>query len=181
VRRQQLRDEHSPETLAEMYATPHDHRRWGDHLIRVDHTIAAGLKLCGPGVDSAADLSCGNGAVLDAMPAATKHYGDLAPGYRYTGPLVETVAQIPDVDLYVCTETIEHLWDPALILKMIAGKTRLLLLSTPIDAWNDGNPEHYWAWDREAVEDMLEAASFKVLDFTSVQPSYHFGIWTCTT
>jgi hypothetical protein len=66
VRRQLLRDQHSAEKLAEMYATPHDHRRWADHIARIDVTIAAGLRLCGPGVDSAADLSCGNGAVLDA-------------------------------------------------------------------------------------------------------------------
>lgn len=181
MRRQLLRDRHSAETLAEMYATPHDHRKWGDHIVRVDHTIAAGLKLCGPGIDSAADLSCGNGAILDAMPATSKHYGDLAAGYRYTGPLDETLLQIPDVDLYICTETIEHLWEPEPILKTIAGKARLLLLSTPVDAWNEGNVEHYWAWDREAVEDMLTTAGFRVVDFISVPVSYNFGIWSCTT
>lgn len=179
MRRERLRPAWTPAELADMYPTPHDHHRWADHEIRVDATIAAGLKLAGPGVGSAADLSCGNGAILRALPAATKLFGDFAAGYEYTGPIERTIDQIPDVDLFVCCETLEHLDDPDSALKAIAGKARLLLLSTPVDAWGDGNLEHYWAWDREAVEAMLTAAGFGVLDYTSVHPSYHFGIWSC--
>ncbi len=180
MRRERLRPAMSAGELAEMYAVPHDHHRWGDHEIRVNATILAGLKLCGPGVLSAADLSCGNGSILSAMPAALRYFGDLAPGYHITGPIEQTVGQLPDVDLVVCCETIEHLDDPDVVLKAIRDKTSLLLLSTPVDAWDDGNEEHYWAWDREAVEDMLDDAGFSVIEYAEVAPSYRFGIWGCS-
>lgn len=179
MRRERLRPAWSDAELAEMYAEPHDHRRWGDHEVRVSFTVASGLRLAGPGVASAADLSCGNGSILEAMPAAVKHYGDFAPGYDITGPIERTIEQIPDVELFVCCETIEHLDDPDAVLKAIRAKTSLLLLSTPVDAWDDGNAEHYWAWDREAVEAMLTEAGFTVRDYTEVAPSYRFGIWGC--
>lgn len=178
--RERLRPALSPEALAEMYAVPHDHRQWGDHEIRVDATITAGLVLCGTGLVSAADLSCGNGSILDAMPAATKYYGDFAPGYPITGPIEETVDRIPFVDLFVCCETIEHLDDPDMVLKSLRSRTSLLLLSTPVSAWGDGNPEHYWCWDAREVELMLAAVGFAVQAYTEVAPSYRFGIWSCT-
>lgn len=181
MRRVQLREPWSDDELARMYAKPHDHRGWGDHILRVDATIKAGLELVGDGVSTAADLSCGSGAILDAMPAAVKFYGDLAPGYEFTGPLDDTIQQIPDVDLFISTETIEHLPNPDATLKAIGAKARMLLLSTPIDAWDDGNLEHYWAWDRAAVEAMLTAAGFRVLTYRYIWPSYKFGIWTCAT
>lgn len=177
MRRERLRPAWSPAELAKMYAVPHDHRRWGDHLVRVDATIEAGRRF-GP-LASAADLSCGNGAVLEALDAEVKFYGDLAVGYPLTGPIDDTIRQIPDVDLLVCCETLEHLDDPDATLKAVAGKARMLLLSTPVDAWGDGNLEHYWAWDREAVEAILTAAGYRVLEFTSVPVSYNFGIWRC--
>ena len=179
--RERLRLAMSAQALAEMYAVPHDHRQWGDHEVRVAETIALGLRLVGPGVElkSAADLSCGNGSVLAAMPAAVKHYGDFAPGYDITGPIEQTVDQIPDVELFVCCETIEHLDDPDTVLKSLRAKTSLLLLSTPVGAWGDGNLEHYWCWDAREVELMLDAAGFAVREYAEVSPSYTFGIWGC--
>lgn len=166
--------------LAEMYKVPHDHHQWGDHEIRVNATILAGLKLCGDGVASAADLSCGNGSILDAMPAQVRYHGDFAPGYPITGPIEETVGRIPNVDLFINCETVEHLDDPDMVLKLIRAKTSMLLLSTPVGAWGDGNPEHVWCWDRREVELMLDAAGFAVKDYAEVAPSYTFGIWSCT-
>lgn len=180
MRRERLRPAHSPDELAVLYPVPHDHTRFPDHLTRVNATIAAGLTLLGNEmVNLAADLSCGNGAVLSAMPAQSRLFGDLAPGYEYTGPIEQTLTQIPDVDLFVCCETIEHLDDPDTVLKTIGTKAALLLLSTPVDAWDDANPEHYWAWDREAVDAMIAAAGYRVVEYREVWPSYRFGIWAC--
>lgn len=179
MRRERLRPAMSADELAQVYAEPHDHRRWGDHQIRVDATIEMGLRLVGSGVESAADLSCGNGAILSAMPAERRYFGDLAPGYDITGPIERTIGEIPYVDLFVCCETMEHLDDPESALEAISAKGSRLLLSTPVDAWDDGNVEHYWAWDREAVEAMLTEAEFTVLDYREVHPSYKFGIWAC--
>lgn len=183
--RVRLRPAHPPEKLAEIYATPHDHRLFGDHRLRVAATIeTARWLIADEDVSSAADLSCGNGVVLRSLEAGELHFGDVAPGYRYEGPIEETVEQIPDVDLFVCAETVEHLDDPDAVLKGIRAKTRLLVLSTPVDAWGDDNPEHYWAWGRGDVEAMLTAAGFQVdvytaVDFRPLGLPYCFGIWGC--
>jgi hypothetical protein len=180
--RKRLRAAYSPADLRELYATPHDHRRWPDHHLRVNVTIQVGRWLAGDTLAAAADLSCGNGTILDAMPAATRLHGDYAPGWDYTGPLERTLNQIPPVDLYVCSETLEHLDDPDKALAKIRDRTRMLLLSTPVEAWDDDNPEHYWAWSRTDVEDMLAAAGFRPVVYTAVdfRPAglpYCFGVW----
>jgi hypothetical protein len=136
------------------------------------------------GVAAAADLSCGNGAILDGIGAARSYKGDYAPGHAITGPLEQTLDELPNVDLYVCSETLEHLDEPDAVLVRIRSKASLLLLSTPVGAWGDSNPEHYWAWSRADVEEMLTAAGFKTvvyneLDFRPAGMAYAFGIWGC--
>jgi hypothetical protein len=182
VTRQRLRPAHSPEELAEIYARPHDHTQWQDHVVRVEATID--LAQTFEHVRSAADLSCGSGAVLGALDVPTKYFGDFASGYRYTGPIEQTIEQIPSVDLFINTETLEHLDDPDDVLKRIRAKTTGLVLSTPVDAWDDENREHYWAWSAADVEEMLAAADFEVcayveLDFRSHGMVYDYGIWAC--
>jgi hypothetical protein len=184
VTRQRLRPAWSPERLAEIYATPHDHRQWYDHELRIAATITVGQWMSPDGVALAADLSCGNGVVLNAIRADTKVFGDLAPGYDVTGPIEQTIRSLPVVDLLVCSETIEHLDDPDLLLRHARRHTKMLLLSTPVDAWNDQNPEHYWAWSRADVEAMLADAQFKPIvyleaDLTLARGDYKFGIWGC--
>lgn len=180
-----LREAHSPAKLAELYRRPHDHRRWADHLLRVDTTISTARWMARAGIRSAADLSCGNGAIVDAVEVAYRYKGDLAPGYPICGPLEETLDQIPTVDLYVCSETLEHLDDPGVALKQIRGKARMLVLSTPVEAWEDPNEEHYWAYDRAGVEELLDAAGFRVSCFSTVDfrhisdDFYCFGVWGC--
>ncbi len=180
--RKRLRPAHSPERLAEIYATPHDHTVFPDHVLRVDATIALARWMVGDGVERAADLSCGDGAVLSTVPAVSHIFGDFAPGYDYTGPIEETIEAIPPVNLLVCCETLEHLDDPDKVLGQIRRKTQGLVLSTPVGAWEDDNEEHYWAWSREGVEQMLTAAGFRLgvyltVDFTPMGLPYNFGIW----
>jgi hypothetical protein len=172
----------TPAELAETYATPHDHRRWGDHVVRVERTIAFARGHVGP-VAVGADLSCGSGAVLAGLDVEVRHFGDLAPGYAHTGPIGSTIDDIPDVDVFVLCETLEHLDDPDATLKAVRGKTRTLVLSTPVEAWADANPEHYWAWSRPDVEEMLAAAGFAVVahdvvDLRAEGPDFYaFGLW----
>jgi hypothetical protein len=178
-----LRPAHTPQRLAEIYAQPHDHRKWLDHHLRVDVTIALARWLARIGIRSAADLSCGNAAIIDALDVEERHRGDLAPGWPITGPLEETLEQIPAVDMYICSETLEHVDDPAAVLKQIRAKTSLLVLSTPVEAWDDPNEEHYHAWDREGVEELLAAAGFTIAayataDFRHINPQFYcFGMW----
>ncbi len=181
--RLRLRDAYSPERLAEIYPVPHQHIKWHDHQVRVAVTIQIAHALTGP-VESAADLSCGDAAILRALNVGVRHLGDFAAGYEYRGPIEKTAEQIPRVDLFVCTETLEHVDDPDLVLKAIRARTSALVLSTPVDCWRDRNPEHYWAWSREDVEEMLREAGFTVALYASVDVrpgggEYDFGIWAC--
>lgn len=178
-----LRPAHTPERLAEIYATPHDHTRWADHKIRVAVTVQLASALTGP-VDTAADLSCGDATIIRSLPVTRRYLGDLAPGYDITGPLEQTLDRIPHVDLYVCSETLEHVDNPAAVLAAIRAKTDALVLSTPVGAWQDRNEEHYWAWGRADVEELLTAAGFRVilyagLDLRPGGGEYEFGIWGC--
>jgi hypothetical protein len=181
VDRLRLRPAHDAEALARIYAKPHNHSGWHDHRVRVAVTAQFTHMLAGP-VDSAADLSCGDGTILNALRAGRKYFGDYAPGYPLVGAIDDTIDQIPVVDLFVCCETLEHLDDPDKTLKLIRGKTKALALSTPVDAFQDTNLEHYWAFSRTGVEAMLTAAGFTVeayaaLDFRPSGCEYQFGVW----
>lgn len=181
--RRRLRPAHDEAALARIYATPHDHTRWNDHLVRVAVTAQFAHQLCGR-VARAADLSCGDGAILKALDVGERFFGDFAPGYEFSGPIEETLGQVPDVDLLVCCETLEHLDDPDQVLKLARGKARRLVLSTPVDAWEDSNLEHYWAWSRVGVEGMLRAAGWDPavyceLDFRACGGEYAYGVWWC--
>lgn len=179
--RLRLRPAHTPEQLAEIYAKPHQHTAWLDHKVRVAVTAQFAHALVGK-VGTGADLSCGDGTILSSLDVGERFFGDFAPGYSLTGPVDETIEQIPPVDLFVSTETLEHLDDPDQTLKLIRGKASTLILSTPVDAFQDSNLEHYWAWSRAGVETMLADAGFTVVAYCEVdfRPSggdYSFGVW----
>jgi hypothetical protein len=181
--RVRLRDAYSPEKLAEIYAAPHNHSKWHDHQVRVAVTIQIAHALSGA-VESGADLSCGDATILNALHVQRRHLGDFAPGHEYTGPLEQTLELIPRVDLYICTETLEHVDDPELVLRAIRSKARDLVLSTPVDNWGDRNPEHYWSWSRSDVEELLISVGFQIalyneLDLRPGGGEYAFGIWGC--
>lgn len=180
--RQRVRRAYTAEEMPGIYTEPHNHWPARDHQLRVAATIEVGRWLSPAGFAAGADLSCGDGAILNALPVSRRIFGDYAPGYMYTGSIEETIGQIEPVDLFVCCETLEHLDDPDRVLKQIRNKTRYLLLSTPVGAWDDDNWQHYWAWSRADVEDMLRAAGFGVTVYaeTDCRPSgmtYSFGIW----
>ena len=169
-------------TAQELYVTPHDHKIYGHgHHLRVEITkvLAHANSL---GMHSVADLSCGNGHIAKSLGFERTILGDYAPGYRLHGPIEETIEQIDHVDLFICSETIEHLVAPGAVLVQIRPKATKLVLSTPIEAWKDTNGEHLWAWDREYVESMAEIAGwtpevFASLDSLVFGEPYLYGIW----
>lgn len=193
MRIERLRPAHTPERLAELYATPHDPAKGIGHRERIDLSLAFARAIV-PGVERliVADLSCGQGAKLaHGLSTGTLHLGDVAvlpatlgATAKYCGPIEQTIDLIPDVDLFVCTETLEHLDAPVDVLRQIRGKARRLLLSTPINAWFDreANQEHYWAWDREGVEQLAADAGWAVEVFMELDTRpfggwYQFGTW----
>lgn len=181
-----LRPKWSDEDLARIYAQPHNHVIYGrGHDVRVKATIEIAKDMVREiGASTGGDLSCGNGAILKGLQLNTKYFGDFAPSYQFTGPLEQTINEMPNVDIYICSETLEHLDDPQYALELIRPKTRGLILSTPIECWEDENPEHYWAYDREGVESMMIKAGFTpniflFLDTQVFGEPYRYGIWGC--
>jgi hypothetical protein len=181
-----LREFHADEELARIYASPHDHKIFGrGHAIRVNTTIQLANDMAYQvNAKSVADLSCGNAAIAKALNIEKMILGDYAQGYEYSGPLEINLKNIENVDLYICSESIEHVEDPGFVLDSIRSKSKTLVLSTPIDCWDDGNPEHYWAWGRQDVETLLNNAGwspdiFIMLDTIVFGEPYIYGIWGC--
>jgi len=198
---------------SERYPGGYHHDRWPDHVERVAATVdfARGLLTDGL-VNSVADLSCGDGAVARGIvetPGARIHrvvLGDVNIPKElivssldrngswpesivfWEGTLDQTMASLEDrpVDLFVSSETLEHLDDPDAYLRAAREKSRYLLLTTPDgeqpSADGGGNVEHYWGWDAEAVSSMLHEAGWRVTDhriFTPVSADvYRFQMWT---
>ena len=180
--RKRLRPAYNDEQLAQVYSEPHQHWQWADHRLRVQMTIAFATWF--GSVETVADLSAGDAAIINAIDAKTCYIGDFAPGYEFTGAIDETIDQIPVVDLFICSETIEHLDNPEATLKKIRAKTRALIVTTPIAEDNDHNPQHYWGWDTEAVRELLEGAGFKpvvsnILNFSDAGLVYNYQFWGC--
>ncbi len=177
-----LRPKYTEKELKQIYAKPHDHTNWHDHLIRVDVTIQIAKWMTTYGVNSVADLSCGNAAIANSLEIADTYLGDFAPGYYYCGPIETTVNLIPNVDLFICSETLEHVDNPLEVLKAIRKKTKYLVLSTPEAAFDDTNPEHYWAWDSDGIKELLQEAGFEAVVFNSLKINdytYDYQIWGC--
>lgn len=177
--RVRLRPKYSDGELARIYATPHQHSQWFDHKLRVQTSIGM-LKAFD--FNSAADLSAGDASIINALQLKDRHIGDYAPGYQYTGAIEDTIGQIPKVDLFICSETLEHLDNPDAVLAEIRKKTRWLFLSTPIGENNAENPEHYWGWDTEGIEEMLESAGFEtkyltILNLIGPEYKYDYQMW----
>lgn len=192
ARCQRLRPDPTTEQLAAVYVErPQDRWMYGLGYHRRVATMLALAARHGAGARSVADLSAGNGLIgwtvgaLLGLPAADIHLGDIHPGHRYTGPLEQTLQQIPAVDLFVSGETLEHVPDPAGMLAAIGGTARALLLSTPVDNWGDENPEHLWAWDTSHVEGLLDGAGWTPVAATMLDTRcipgerYRYGLWYC--
>lgn len=187
--RTRLRPAYTPRELIDVYPSQYDHTRWPDHIARVEATIAF-ARLSAPLPESIGDLSCGDGAIpvgigewaarrLDHPVALV--LGDLVGGWSIQGRIENTVSILPEVDLYVCSETVEHLDDPDAILASIATKATTLLLSTPLGETGTENPEHYWGWDEQGVAELLAGSGWEPLNMTTwfhpPLPYYTFQFW----
>lgn len=187
--RVRLRETPNEMEMMLLYPRPHDHTRWADHIVRVDETIRMAAELL-PWGGTVIDLSCGDAAIARSLAASHGAHiilGDYAPGYEYRGPIEETIRCIaPDAaDLWVLSETLEHLADPEAVLGAIRPRAVHLILSTPIgESAEEGNVEHVWSWLAEDVEAMLGATGWtpsprRMLDHPA-GGVYSFGLWACS-
>jgi hypothetical protein len=180
--RVRLRPAYNEEQLAQIYETPHEHWQWDDHRLRVKMTIAFASWFSN--LNSVADLSAGDAAIINAIEAKEKYVGDFAPKYELTGAIDNTIDLIPKVDLFICSETIEHLDDPERTLAKIRAKTKYLIVTTPDGESNNNNPQHYWGWDSDGVRQLLTGAGFQPviynnLKFENPNLIYDYQFWGC--
>lgn len=181
--RTRLRPKYSDAELRYIYREPHQHGKWFDHKVRVQTTIALARSLEFKG--SSADLSAGDAAIINALETERKYIGDYAPGYEFTGPIEQTIHQIPNVQLFICSETIEHLDNPDAVLAEIRKKAEWIVVTTPLGENDTRNPEHYWGWDAEGVESMLVHAGWNpfmvnLLYFKDKENyDYDYQMWVC--
>lgn len=179
--RKRLRPKYTEQELAEIYSKPHEHHHWQDHKIRVQETIKIAKTITD--VNSVADLSAGDAAIINALDVDQKFIGDFAPAYEYQGTIEDTIDQIPHVDLFICSETLEHIDDPLMVLRKIREKTNKIILTTPEGKFDDTNPEHYWAWDKDGIQDLLLDANFNPVFYKKLELAekfyYDYQIWVC--
>lgn len=171
-----LRSKYTDDELAKIYRKPHNSSAFGiDHQYRIAMSIAMIQVLMeAKPIRSVADLSAGDGSIIDALEAPTKYIGDFAPRYAITGPIEQTINEIPEVDLFICSETLEHLDDPDSIMRMIGRKAKYVFVSTPDDEVQYDNPEHYWRWDREEINKMLWQAGYAPIAYGEARVPYLF-------
>lgn len=177
----QLREFYTPEQRALVYAQQYNHNRWEGHIERVARTAEI-LRDMEPA--TVADLSCGDAAIVKAAGLEDcASLGDLVPGWMYHGPIEETIHKVSPVDVFLLSETLEHVEDPLTILQLIRDTADRLLFSTPYGEYNNGNPEHYWGWDHVGISQLLALSGWsgEYELFTPSKDAYYtFQIWRCS-
>lgn len=203
--RTRLRDARSAEAekayYAQVYPQGYKHDAWPDHVERVKASADL-IERYRTQIRTAADLSCGDGALLNMI---SRHLtravlGDLngvlaSAVVSCRAPVLEALeaAALPDslahlrpVDLFILSETIEHMDDPDDLLRRLTGYARYLFLSTPVDEQRgSGNLEHYWSWGTADMGQMLRDAGWEALELQvfvprstlTLQDAYHYQLW----
>lgn len=182
-----LRPTPDADGLAVMYPKPHDHRIYGaGHDLRVKVTAALGRWLADDcQAATVADLSAGVGAIARAMVdphGARLILGDIAPGHPLVGPIEDTLAELDPVDVFICTETLEHIDDPAGVLATVRAKARRLLVSFPHCDELDANTEHVWQWTPDEARTLLACAGWDPVTWATLEVPdgpYSYSIVGC--
>lgn len=175
------------------YPGGYQHHVWGDHVERI--AASAGFLapwLSARHITTVADLSCGDGALIDTLPwpVEVRTRGDLvpAPHLDLHGPLPDSLELLAGgmTDLYLCSETLEHVPDPDGLLYTISQYAEYLFLSTPVDEpTHVNNPEHYWSWGTDDIRTMLTTTGWRPVDSEVFVPvatrhyadAYRFQFW----
>jgi hypothetical protein len=124
------------------------------------------------------DLGCGDGGLLSLisrLPFVIPSGYDFQPSNQrgwdernviaYSMNFVEQFDTVPDADIYVMTEVLEHLTDPHGFVKQIAARGMMqLIASSPWTEHAGSHDEcHAWAWDQDGYKALMRQAGFNVV------------------
>lgn len=158
------------------FSTPQffEHYPWIDPVWQVGHAnrieMVADLAtevMSAHGLRTLVDLGCGDGSLLSLLERrlgddVTMWGYDLGRGnlQRATGAGVDAryanilTDSLDWADLVVCTEVVEHLYDPRAFVRSIPG-TRLILSSPGFEDDVTHYEHHAWAWDWNGYREMI--------------------------
>lgn len=201
IRLREARPEGEAAFYSERYPDGYAHDRWPDHVERVKASADL-IEKYRSQIQSAADLSCGDGALLNMISRRLTRavLGDLngvpvSAALSCRAQVLETIgaAALPEslthldpVDLFILSETLEHLDDPDDLLRRLGAVARYLFLSTPVEESEEsGNLEHYWSWGTSDVYDMLRDTGWEPLErqvlvpqsTLSIPHAYRYQLW----
>ena len=170
-----LKKGYSQADYRRLYSHKHSSSKFVDHQLRVATTRSIIDWLVERhDIKTIGDMSVGDGQIhfaqmLKSVKPVKLYLGDYneeSDGLefaheKYVGDIYETIKKMPDVDLYVCSETIEHVEYPLVLLRLIRKKAKMLVLTTPEDETEEtNNPEHLWSWSEHDMKNMLLEAGF---------------------
>lgn len=180
------------EFYASRYPDGYRHDQWPDHVERVEATVQFAWDNLRTPPMQITDLTAGDGIIVEEIRTRTDtldrqvylsdfHHWD---GYDDQGAVEDTLAAMPYSDLYVCSETVEHLDDPDTFLKGVWDKASRLVLTTPAGEFDpDQNPEHYWGWEQGDIQQMLVESGWRPYLYAAFTPScgpYTFQMWAAS-
>ena len=178
---ERLRPNPTPSELAELYRWPNNADRWREHKLRVDVTVAlASSRWPDPllVIDPAAGAGrtgrelTGYGGTLITGDLSTEanvdHPGRTADDLLGHWADEVDIAERRRADIIVLGEILEHVENPAQLLRYAAGAGTGLVLSTPLEEPAGVNPEHVWRWDKAGIEHLLAEAGWRPLDYVEL-------------
>jgi hypothetical protein len=150
--------------------------------------------------DTLCDPACGDAHIINLAyrlrpfqmaylsDISAQAIGVLEGPYPHTKGVVDistALSEVPQVDLVVLTETLEHMDDPDSILRIARKHAKHLIASSPLirEPRIDDNSEHLWQWDDVGYREMLEQAGWNpemVAVFSVLPPYYEFQLWGAT-
>lgn len=163
----------------------HEHRERAPHLEQFVHrerlmiarnAVAAAVSDVPRDVTTVIDLGCGDGGLLSLIaeiPGTSAVGFDFQPsnsaGWAERGVIafarnfVDDWVAIPQADIYVMTEVLEHLTDPHRMVRRVRERGAQLVCSSPWTETYESHDEcHAWAWDQEGYAQMLTDERFHI-------------------
>jgi 2-polyprenyl-3-methyl-5-hydroxy-6-metoxy-1,4-benzoquinol methylase len=124
------------------------------------------------------DLGCGDGgllSLLSRLPFTNVLGFDFQPSNKegwlernvnaQAMNFVDDFHKVPDADVYVMTEVLEHLTDPHAMVRNIRRHPQTQLVAS--SPWTEHSTSHdachAWAWDEEGYKQLMWQAGFKVV------------------